>query len=140
MTDPQPTAAGRERGISEDWDVLERYEPEASGAIATECPGCGGVIVVFQDGTVAQPRTTTSPSRRISTSLLDSAFEKHFCPARPGLYACIHCGERSDDEAEADQCCSGPYERHGFVKVQGAERLTDSHQSAATGQTGDRDD
>lgn len=120
-----PEADTRDRGICEDHEILDRYDPDASAVIATECPGCGGVIVVFPKGTVAQPRTEPIPAGEMPAGLLDSAFEKHFCPARPGLFACVHCGDRYDAAEAADRCCSGPYNDYGFVRVLGAAPIED---------------
>lgn len=112
-----------ERGISHDTDLLDDYDPDASTAIATKCPGCQGVIVIFASGEVAQPRTEPLEPGTISGSLLDVAFEKHHCPARPGQYACADCGDRTDDESEAGNCCSGPYNDSNYIKVKNADTL-----------------
>lgn len=112
-----------ERGISHDTELLDNYDPEASNAIATECPGCQGVIVIFSSGEVAQPRTQPLEPGELIGGLLDTAFEKHHCPARPGQYACKNCGGRSDDESEAARCCSGPYNDSDYVKVKNAAPL-----------------
>lgn len=133
MTTDQSTVestTGIEQGISEDRELLEDYDPEASDAIATECPGCGGVIVIFQSGEIVQPRTEPLEPGVMPGSLLDGAFEKHYCPAKPGQYACKKCDERYDAADNADRCCSGPYEDCGYVKVVGADPLSDRSASA----------
>lgn len=109
------------RGISDDREMLERYDPDASEVIVTECPGCGGVIVVFQSGEVCQPRTKPHEAG-VCPGLLGSAFEKHHCPAKPGVYACKKCNERYDVAEKADRCCS-KWEHNGFVRVEGADPL-----------------
>lgn len=118
-----------ERGICEDREYLEGYDPDASPAIATECPGCRGVIVIFPSGTVAQPRQGPYLPGVMPASLLDAAFEVHYCPARPGLFACKHCGDRYDDEEAAGLCCDGPFEQHPeYVRVKGADPMEDGNE------------
>lgn len=110
------------RGISDDRELLENYDPDASPNVATECPACGGVIVVFKSGQIGQPRTTPHEPGVMPANLLSMAFEKHHCPEKPGTFACKKCSERYDVAEEADRCCS-KWEDNGFVKVKGADKI-----------------
>lgn len=134
MQADQPTAESsteNERGISDDRELIENYDPDASDAVVTECPGCGGVIVVFQSGEIVQPRTDPLDPGVMPGSLLDGAFEKHHCPAKPGRYACKDCGDRHAAKTDADRCCNGPYEQSGWVKVANADPLPDRSTTGA---------
>lgn len=106
---------------------MDEFDPEDAMGVPTACPGCLTEIVVLMDtGEIAEPRDEPADNP-VGGGPLESAFKPHCCPARPGLYECLRCGERYDDELEARNCCGYPYDYEDVVEVEGADPIDEEH-------------